>query len=168
MTPAKRQAVLTYRLKLDEAGLCVRCGRVKETEAVRCRRCTAKAAENAWKRRQSQETKAHGPRPTRGTKGWNFDTDELILGQVSFAKSQARRIALSTGTSMDVDDMIGDALYGLVVAGRTYDESYHVPFGAWVTKQIRGAVYGGIRRWRKTGAQKPRFVSLDDAPTWKI
>jgi hypothetical protein len=155
MTPAKRRANLTYRLKLVADGFCVRCGL-----------CTAKAAEAAWRRRQAKAPEAHGPEPTRHA--WNFDTDELILGQVSFAKAQARRIAASTGASMDVDDMIGDALYGLVVAGRTYDESYNVPFGAWVTKQIRGAVYGGIRRWKKTGTNKPHFVSMEDAPTWKI
>lgn len=59
--------------------------------------------------------------------------------------------------------MIGDALYGLVMAGRTYDQSYRVPFGAWATTQIKGAIYDGIRRWNHLGMKRPpRLVELGE------
>jgi DNA-directed RNA polymerase specialized sigma subunit len=50
----------------------------------------------------------------------------------------------------DDADVVGDALYGLVVAGRTFDESKGVPFAAWAKKEIQGAVYNELnKQWRR-------------------
>ena len=115
-------------------------------DRTKCRRCLAYAADYAahWRIR-------HGKvgRQERTVKGWNFTTDDLIVEHVPKAKAIARSIKASTQASIDVDDMIGDALYGLVVAGRTYDTSYNRPFAQWANTQIYGAVYDGIRRWRR-------------------
>lgn len=160
---AKQRADSSYRQRLVDKGLCVRCGRrPRKEDAQRCGICTAKAKDAAWQRRQRVEAKAHGPVPAMT--GWNFETDELITDHMTMARKIARRVASTRVTSADqVDDMVGDAMLGLVVAGRTFDESYGVPFGAWAAKQCKGAIFDGMRRWSKTGKSKPVFVSLGDA-----
>jgi DNA-directed RNA polymerase specialized sigma subunit len=94
----------------------------------------------------------------------NLGTDALILDHITLARSLARRVA-STHTSYqaEVDDMIGDALYGLVLAGRRYNEDAAVPFAPWARTHIKGAIYGGIRSRRKTRQRTPpQFVPLQD------
>jgi hypothetical protein len=152
MTPAKRKANHAYRQRLVADGLCVRCGkRERKPDAQRCDICTAKAAEAAWRRRQTLEGAPRGPVPQ--VRGWNYETDDLIASHVKMAKSLAWRVRgrIPSSSSVDVDDMVGDALLGLVIAGRTFDESYQVPFGAWASKQIRGAIWDGVRRWTRKG-----------------
>ena len=104
-----------------------------------------------WQRRQTQQAATRG-RP-KTVVGWNFETDDLIAEHVKMARVMAWRVKakLPSSSSVDVDDMIGDALYGLVVAGRTFDPDYNVPFGAWATTQVRGAICDGVRRWTRNG-----------------
>lgn len=141
--------------------LCVRgCGRPRKPDAKRCAICTAKSAESMWRRRQTASQAKRGPAPT--IRGWNYETDDLITEHVKMARIMAwqAKAKMPSSSSVDVDDMIGDALYGLVVAGRTFDASYEVPFGAWATTQVRGAIWDGIRRWTRNGKQQ--YVQLDE------
>jgi len=112
-----------------------------------------------WRKRQANPPQKKGPADSRGVHGWNYGTDDLIVDHMRLARGLAYRIAASTGVAMDVDDLVGDAFYGLVVAGRTYDASYGVDFGAWATTQIKGAVFDGIRRWRRRPGMEDQ---LDD------
>ena len=158
MTPAKRTANQHYRQRLVADGVCVRCAKRPASGGQRCQICTAKAADAEWRRRQARDAKPHGPKP--GILGRNFATDSLITDHMRMAKALAwkAKARIPSSSSVDVDDMIGDAMLGLVVAGRTYDESYQVPFGAWATTQIRGAIWNGVRRWNGTGKHRPSFV----------
>lgn len=156
---AHRKADRTYRSRLVADGCCVRCGNPREPDVTgqRCKRCTAKAAEAEWRRRQ-RVPKAPRERVIRG---WNYDTDDLITAHVKLAKALAWRMALKCDA--DVDDLIGDALYGLVVAGRTYDASYQVPFGAWASTRIKGEMRDGLRRWSKSWQKSPpQFVPFEE------
>jgi DNA-directed RNA polymerase sigma subunit (sigma70/sigma32) len=156
---AKQRADKAYRARLVADGICVKCARRPAQGSQRCHICTAKAAQAQWKRRQGQEDKAQGPKPS--IVGRNFATDDLITDHMRLAKALAwkAKAKIPASSSVDVDDMIGDAMLGLVVAGRTFDDSYKVPFGAWATTQIRGAIWGGVRRWNGTGKSRPKFVA---------
>lgn len=131
------------------AGLCIKgCDRPHKPGSQRCAICTAKEAEAAWRRRQTLTPAPRGP--ARTVRPWNFTTDALIESHMRYARAIAYRIAKRYGLP-DASDLVGDAFYGLVVAGRTYDDSYQVPFGAWAKRQVTGAVLSGIRNhWRLT------------------
>jgi hypothetical protein len=125
------------------AGLCIKgCGRPHTPTAQRCAICTAKAAEAVWRARQTVTRAPRGP--ARTIRPWNFETDPLIESHMRYARSIAYRIAQRYGIA-DASDLVGDAYYGLTVAGRTYDASYAVPFGAWAKRQVLGAVLTGVR-----------------------
>lgn len=163
---AKQRAEKVYRQRLVVSGTCVKCAkRPSKPDAQRCGICTAKAAESAQRRRQGRPVGQKGPQATRGVHGWNFETDDLITEHIKLAKAMAwkAKARIPSSSTIDIDDMVGDALYGLVIAGRTFDESYQVPFGSWASTQIRGEIYSGMRRWTK-GYQKhpPQFVELSD------
>jgi DNA-directed RNA polymerase specialized sigma subunit len=145
-------------------GLCVKgCGRPQKPDAQRCAICTAKGAQNEWRRRQTAQAAKRGPAPV--VRGWNYETDGLIEEHMRLAKALAWKVRgkIPSSSSVDVDDMVGDALLGLVVAGRTFDESYSVPFGAWASTQIRGAIWDGVRRWTHNGKQQYVELHGDEA-----
>ena len=119
--------------------------------------------ESRWRKRQQRESEQRGTEPTR--EYLNFATDELITDHIGMARAMAYRMRarIPTSSNADVDDMIGDALFGLVVAGRTFDESYNVPFKAWAKTQIRGEVWNGRRRWTHGHKKEPpKFVTLSE------
>lgn len=141
------------------AGLCVACGKRPPMEgAQKCRPCTVRASQAQWRYMQ---TRLKGRE--RRVRGWNFETDALITEYVPLARQMARRVAARqfSSSTVDRDDLLGDALYGLVVAGRTYDASYKRPFKAWAATQIRGAIYEGIRRWYRRLKERPVLVPLE-------
>lgn len=140
-------------------GLCVQCSVPHDGEAQKCRRCTVRASEAVWRWKQGKQA----PEPP-AVRGWNYDTDDLITQNLDLPKRMARSIMakMPPSTSVDVDDLIGDGMYGLVLAGRTYDPSYETPFRSWASTQVRGEIYGGMRRWLKRVKQRPTFVPLDD------
>jgi hypothetical protein len=160
---ARKRADRAYRRRLVLNGQCVRCGKRREPEQTgqRCGQCKAKATEAAWQRRQRNPPRKKGPKPR--TERWNFGTDDLITEHIKLAKALAWKAKgrIPSSSSVDIDDMVGDALLGLVVAGRTFEESYQVPFGAWAATRIRGAIWDGVRRWNYLHQkQPPQFVEL--------
>lgn len=160
---AQRQA---RRDALRAEGRCVKCLRVKEpgrTQAV-CGRCYATAKEHLWRwklRQRGQEPTHFGPAPKPR---WNFDTDELIVQHITLAKATAHRVASTLACRWeDREEMVGDALVGLVEAGRLYRPDVGVSFGAWARSRIKGAVFGGLRRRTKSQMKTPpTFVALQD------
>lgn len=164
---AKRVAAqASYQRRIDE-GRCAKCGKPHKPERAEkkvCQRCQAKATDYMWRRRQRHERGRMGIAPTWSAETWNYSTDQLIADHVDLAKMIARRMAPIGPSSLDVDDILGDALYGLVVAGRTYHETYEVPFRVWAAKRIRGSVWDGIRRWKHLKMKEPPvFVALTEA-----
>jgi DNA-directed RNA polymerase specialized sigma subunit len=125
--------------------LCTLCGTCESKPGrKRCYECAAKIAAQQWRWKQGQPKKA---RPVRKTH--NLATDHLIVAHMPLAKAIARR-AVVKYRLQDGSDVVGDALYGLVVAGRTFDESKGVPFAAWARKEIQGAVYNELnKQWRR-------------------
>jgi hypothetical protein len=142
-----------------DAGLCIKgCGRPKKPTAQRCERCTKRAAQVVWCHRLTAERKPRGP--AKRQRALNLDTDALIEAHVSYAKGYAMKVAARFRLP-DASDVIGDAMYGLVVAGRTFDASYGVDFGAWATRQIKGEVFGGLRKqWQAARWQVPMEQSV--------
>jgi RNA polymerase sigma factor (sigma-70 family) len=65
------------------------------------------------------------------------------------------------------DELIAEALYGLTYAAGMFDESRHVPFGAYATMAIRhrlGQLIHGWRRGRRVLPYPANSDSADDAP----
>lgn len=157
MPRSQRQRTLSQERAAQ--GLCVACGALHTGPPKKCRPCTVKASEAMWRWKQGRQKEK--PSPVRG---WNFDTDNLITEHVHLAKRMAYRLASRqySSSTVDVGDLVGDALYGLVVAGRTYDESYQVPFPQWAATQIRGAMHDGMRRWYSRTTPRPVLVPLED------
>lgn len=150
-------------------GLCGQCGHAREPERAEkktCKACQVKASQAHWRWNQSRlKGRASVER------AWNFDTDDLITQHMPLARQLAwqAKAKMGASTSADVDDMLGDALYGLVRAGRTFDASGSIAFGAWATTQIRGEIYDGLRRWLKRVKDRPVILSLTEveAEEWE-
>lgn len=158
----RRQA---RRDQLAAEGRCVKCQKAKPANRTQkvCAHCYGKAKENLWRwklRQRGQEPTQMGQEPKPR---WNFDTDDLILQHIGLAKATAYRVASTLSARIeDREDMVGDALYGLVEAGRLYADP-SVPFAAYARKRIKGEVFGGIRRRTKsTMKDPPKFVSFQD------
>ena len=148
----------TLRHERIARGLCVQCGEPHQGPPQKCPRCTALASQAQWRWQQT-----HLKGRERVVRGWNFGTDDLIAEHVPLATRMARGLARRqfSSSTVDVDELVGDALYGLVVAGRTFDEGYGRPFHAWAALQIRSSMWRGIRSWCKRVQTRPVFVPLD-------
>lgn len=145
--------------------ICCKCKRAVEPGCTRriCGRCYARNKDNLWRwklRQRGQEPTHFGPEPKPR---WNFTTDELIVQHIPLAKATAHHVASTLSCRWeDREEMVGDALFGLVEAGRLYEDP-SVPFAAFARKRIKGEVYGGIRRRTKSLMKEPpTFVSLQD------
>lgn len=89
-------------------------------------------------------------------------SDKLIADNLGLAVVIGAGIASCRPLSLK-DDIMQDAVLGLVVAARRYDPSFDVPFGAYAGVVIRGAVISGLRR-APGAAQKYRFAGRARTP----
>jgi DNA-directed RNA polymerase specialized sigma subunit len=126
--------------------LCTLCEKRESKEGrKRCAECAARVAAQQWRWKQGQPRKA---RPVRKV-SQNIATDPLIVAHIPLARAMARRVAVRFRLRDD-SDVIGDALYGLVVAGRTFDARKGVPFAAWAKLEIKSAVYNELQKqWKR-------------------
>jgi hypothetical protein len=144
------------RKRILAEGKCAICKQprpVDRADKSLCQPCQA----NEVRRRWGQTQRTLTGRRTRIESAWNYETDGLITDHIMLAKKLAWRVAhkLSSSSTVEFDDIVGDAYYGLVIAGRTFDPSKNVPFGAWATRNIRGAIYNGVKAWSHLGMKQP-------------
>ena len=159
---AKQRSRQVWEQRRLESGLCVRCGHAREAdrqEASHCVACSKGMNDQRNRARYGRPLRRKGPPPT--VRVWNFGTDDLITTNIPIARRMAWKAWRKVNGVMDVNDMVGEALYGLTKAGRTYRPEYG-PFEAWAVLNIRTAVWHGVKRWTGGyGKQPPVFVPLD-------
>lgn len=73
-------------------------------------------------------------------------SDSLIEEHVPLARRIAFGMKQQLSDRAELDDVLGDALCGLVAAADAFDEERGVPFGAYAALRIRGHVIDGLRR----------------------
>lgn len=109
--------------------------------------------EQRTRARYGRPAQRKGPPPT--VQAWNFTTDDLITSHIQVARRMAWHAWWKVAGRIDVTDMVGDALYGLTRAGRTFDPERRVPFEAWAVLQIRRALWNGVRAWTHGHQRQP-------------
>ena len=94
--------------------------------------------------------------------GLLHDQDKLVEDYMGFARAVCRQIAKTLPVYADADSLESDAMYGLLMAARTYDASRGASFENHAAKRIRGAILDGLgRRKRNCKHCSPEIVSLD-------
>jgi RNA polymerase sigma factor for flagellar operon FliA len=68
-----------------------------------------------------------------------------ILEALDLVPTLARRVHWSFDRFMAVEDLESYAREGLLLAARSYDPTRGVPFRAWATLRMRGAMIDGMR-----------------------
>jgi RNA polymerase sigma factor FliA len=72
--------------------------------------------------------------------------DALIERNLSLVKTTVDRMRIYLPTALDIEDLYSVGFTGLVSAARKFDPGQGVPFGAYATLHIRGAVHDELRR----------------------
>jgi RNA polymerase sigma factor FliA len=67
-------------------------------------------------------------------------------GHIALVDRVAQKVARSLGSRVDRDDLLSFGREGLLDAARRFDPSRGVPFGAYATMRVRGAMFDGVRR----------------------
>ncbi len=73
------------------------------------------------------------------------ERDQLILDHLPQIKYIAQRIGLRVPTSVEMDDLIGAGIMGLLDAVDKFDESRGVQFKTYAELRIRGAILDSLR-----------------------
>jgi RNA polymerase sigma factor (sigma-70 family) len=84
----------------------------------------------------------------------------------SLAYRLAWYFARSRATDVPVDELIGEAFYGLTYAAGMFRASKRVPFGAYATMVIRHRLMQAIRTWRRDRWAGP-FPTGTDEYAWE-
>lgn len=73
------------------------------------------------------------------------EREALILGNYDLVKAIARKIRSRLPRGVDVDDLIGYGVVGLIEAIDRYDDTRSVPFEAFARPRIQGAILDALR-----------------------
>jgi RNA polymerase sigma factor for flagellar operon FliA len=73
------------------------------------------------------------------------DRDAVIRAHMGFARNLALRMMGRLPASVDLDDLIGAAILGLVDAVDRFDASRAIPFEAYARTRIQGAILDALR-----------------------
>ena len=71
--------------------------------------------------------------------------EKLILDNYDLVKAIARKIRSRLPRGVDVDDLIGYGIVGLIEAIDRYDDSRSVPFEAFARPRVQGAILDALR-----------------------
>jgi RNA polymerase sigma factor for flagellar operon FliA len=71
--------------------------------------------------------------------------EQLILQNIPLVHHVVGRLAIGMPGVVDREDLVAHGVIGLIHAVDRYDPSHGVPFAAWATIRIRGAVIDAIR-----------------------
>ncbi len=105
-------------------------------------------------------------------KGDSAARDELIVYHMKVVKFVAGRMAIHVPPSIDMDDLIGWGVLGLIDAVEKFDHRQDVRFGTYASIRVRGAILDQIRSldWaprslralaRKIGAAREKLRQQD-------
>ena len=73
------------------------------------------------------------------------ERDALIRAHTGLARNLALRLAGRVPSSVDIDDLIGAGLLGLIDAVDRFDASRSIPFEAYARTRIQGAILDALR-----------------------
>src|SRR4051794_14466838 len=73
------------------------------------------------------------------------DRDAVIRAHIGLARSLALRLAGKVPASVDLDDLIGAGVLGLIDAVDRFDPSRAIPFEAYARTRIQGAILDAMR-----------------------
>jgi RNA polymerase sigma factor for flagellar operon FliA len=84
--------------------------------------------------------------------------NELVLEHVGLVKNLAARVSRRVPAQVEVNELIGVGMIGLVDAARRYKPSLGVPFEAFARRRIHGAMLDALRGldWAPRAARKMR------------
>jgi len=71
--------------------------------------------------------------------------DKLLVEYASLVKYTAERLAFSLPKSVELDDLIGAGIMGLIKAVESFDPSREVKFETFATHRIRGSILDELR-----------------------
>ncbi len=92
----------------------------------------------------------------------NEHSQELARTHQDLARRLAWKQHLHCGRSMPLDELRGEALYGLVYAAGMFDPSRGVPFGAYATMAIKHRLMQAVVIWQRGGRLAHiRFTDLN-------
>src|SRR4051795_587109 len=73
------------------------------------------------------------------------DVDALVTSHLPMVKHVVRGVAAHFPRHADIDELVQAGMLGLVEAARRFDPARGVPFEAWASLRIRGAVLDAVR-----------------------
>jgi RNA polymerase sigma factor FliA len=71
---------------------------------------------------------------------------ERFHASLDLVEALARQVRRNVGPSVELDELISLGREGLLTAARRYDETREVPFRAYASFRVRGAMIDGVRR----------------------
>ena len=71
--------------------------------------------------------------------------DDLIVSYMRVVKYVAGRMAMHVPPNVEMDDLVGWGVLGLMDAIRKFDPSQNIKFSTYATIRIRGAILNEIR-----------------------
>ncbi len=77
--------------------------------------------------------------------GAAFTLEEIIHRYLSLVKYAAGRIYVNLPSSVDINDLISDGVFGLIDAIEKYDSARAVKFETYAMTRINGAIFDALR-----------------------
>src|SRR5262245_29957225 len=71
--------------------------------------------------------------------------DELVLAHVDLVKALAHRLRRRLPAQLDVSELVGAGVIGLIDAASRYEPALGVPFDAFARRRIQGAMLDTLR-----------------------
>lgn len=90
---------------------------------------------------------------------------ELFHGSLSAVRPHAVRVRSTVGPAAEMDDLIAYGQAGLLDAARRFDPQRGVPFRAFASFRIRGAILDGVRQMANLPRRVHERLRLMDAST---
>lgn len=90
---------------------------------------------------------------------------ELFHGSLSAVRPHALRVRSTVGSVAELDDLIACGQAGLLDAARRFDAQRGVPFRAFASFRIRGAILDGVRQLSNLPRRVHERLRLMDAST---
>lgn len=100
-----------------------------------------------------EEPSEDPPRPLRplASSSPRSAADTLVVEHIEWAMSQAVKFCRKKYLRIEVEDAIGEAEIALVQAARRFDPNRGIPFKAWATRRIQGAIIDFARNQDPAG-----------------
>lgn len=90
------------------------------------------------------------------------NSNRLVEDHLGFARAMVRRLSSTLPGHADLEALESDAMYGLLLAARSFDPARGVAFTTYASKRIHGAMLDGLRDRQGCGRnhRPPVIMSL--------